>query len=276
MRLVMLCAALLMCLAFAGCAMNEETAASAPAKMVLDCGNGVMMTLNYVPAGEFMMGSPADEEDREDDEGPRHRVRIARGFHMGVCEVTQEQYEALIGENPSNFKGSDLPVENVSWTDAVEFCKRLSAHCGKPVRLPTEAEWEYACRAGTTTPFYFGETISTDQANYDGDFTYANGKPGEDRQKTTPAGSLPANALGLHDMHGNVWEWCGDWYDSGYYAKSPASDPQGPATGEFRVIRGGSWSGSPNFCRSADRAWLDPSLRYLINGFRVVVPTPAE
>jgi len=276
MRVVMLSAALLMCLAFAGCAMNEKAPASAPTEMILDCGNGVMIPLTYVPPGEFTMGSPADEQDREGDEGPQHRVRITRGFHMGVCEVTQEQYEAVMGENPSNFKGSDLPVEQVSWADAVEFCKRLSEKCGSAVRLPTEAEWEYACRAGTTTPFSFGETIYTDQANYDGDFAYGNGRPGEDRQKTTPVGSFQANAFGLHDMHGNVWEWCGDWYDAASYAESPTSDPQGPAAGEFRVIRGGSWSGSPNFCRSADRAWLDPSLRYLINGFRVVVPASDE
>jgi len=274
MRPVMLVAALAVCLGVAGCTGNEKMAANAPSEMVLDCGNGVKMTLVYIPAGEFLMGSPAAEKDRDDDEGPQHRVRITRGFHMAVHEVTHEQYEAVMGENPSHFKGANLPVEQVSWNDAVEFCKRLSAKWGKTVRLPTEAEWEYACRAGTTTPFYFGETISTNQANYDGDFVYGSGQKGEDRQKTMPVGSFPPNAFGLHDMHGNVWEWCGDWYDSGYYRKSPPSDPQGPETGESRVIRSGSWSGSPNFCRSADRAWLDPSLPYLITGFRVMAPLP--
>ena len=171
------------------------------------------------------MGSPANEPERSDDE-TQHRVTLTKGFYLGVHQVTQAQWQAVMGNNPSHFKGdSNLPVENVSWDDCVAFCEALGKKDGKTYRLPTEAEWEYACRAGTTTPFHFGDTISVNQANYDGNYTYGNGKKGVYRQKTTPVGSFPANAWGLFDMHGNVWEWCADWY--GPYPEEELKDPQG-------------------------------------------------
>src|SRR5262249_47079270 len=147
------------------------------------------------------------------DDETLHRVTLTQGFHLGVHQVTQAQWQAIMGNNPSNFTGNDRPVEMVSWNDCVDFCKRLGEKTGMWFRLPTEAEWEYACRAGTTTPFHFGETISTDQANYDGNYTYGNGTRGVYRKRTKPAGSFPANAWGLHEMHGNVWEWCQDGYE---------------------------------------------------------------
>ena len=176
------------------------------------------------------MGSPKEEKERKDDE-IQHKVTLTKGFYMGVYTVTQEQWQEVMGNNPSHFKGEkNLPVEHVSWDDCQEFIKKLREKDKKPYRLPTEAEWEYACRAGTTTPFHFGETISTDQANYNGNFTYGNGKKGVYREKTTPVGSFPANAWGLHDMHGNVWQWCQDWY--GDYPQKDVVDPQGPEKGE--------------------------------------------
>src|SRR5262249_26689915 len=151
------------------------------------------------------------EEGRSDDE-VQHRVTLTGGFFLGVHQVTQAQWQMVMGSKPSRFKGENLPVERVSWDDCQEFCKRLAERDGKRYRLPTEAEWGYACRAGTATPFPFGETISPDQANYGGYYTYGKGKEGVYRQKTTPVGSFPANAWGLFDMHGNVYEWCEDWY----------------------------------------------------------------
>jgi formylglycine-generating enzyme required for sulfatase activity len=161
-----------------------------------------------------------------------------------------------MGNNPSNFKlGAQHPVETVSWDDAKAFTKKLTAMNNGlyKFRLPTEAEWEYACRAGTTTPFYFGETISTDQANYDGNYVYGPGREGEYRKKTTPVGSFPPNDFGLYDMHGNVWEWCEDWYGEEYYKHSPRDNPKGPETGELRVLRGGSWLNFPRALRCALR-----------------------
>jgi formylglycine-generating enzyme required for sulfatase activity/serine/threonine protein kinase len=233
--------------------------------------NSIGMKLVWIPAGEFMMGSPSNEQGRHSDEGPQHKVTISKGFYMGIYEVTQAQWQAVMGSNPSNFKGNNLPVERVCWDDAVEFCEKLSRKEGKTYRLPTEAEWEYACRAGTATPFHTGGTISTDQANYDGDYTYGNGRKGIDRQKTIEVGSFSTNAFGLYDMHGNVLEWCSDWYDEKYYSKSPAIDPQGPSSGSSRVLRGGSWNGYPRYCRSAYRLRLSPVSRGINFGFRVVL-----
>ena len=271
-----------MALAFGACNKKEKT-------LTLDLGGGVTMDLALIPAGEFMMGSreSAQEVARKSGysgakaewftrEHPRHRVRITQPFYMGKYEVTQSQYERIMGTNPSFFKGSNLPVEMVSWDNAMEFCRKLSQRTGRKVRLPTEAEREYACRAGTTTPFHFGETISTSQVNYDGNLPYAGGAKGTCRQKTTSVGSFAANAWGLHDMHGNVAEWCSDWYDEGYYAKTPRQDPKGAVSGKYRVLRGGSWSGHSSGCRSAFRGCLGPTSRHSLIGFRVAVVAPGQ
>ncbi len=218
---------------------------------------GSEMKFAWVPPGTFLMGSPASELQREDDE-TQHRVTLTKGFYLGTHQVTQAQWWAVMGNNPSEFKGDALPVENVSWDDCQEFVKRLGQKTSKRFRLPTEAEWEYACRAGTTTPFHFGETISTDQANYDGNYTYGQGKKGDFREITTPGGSFPANAWGLHDMHGNVLEWCQDWF--GPYPKEDQKDPVGSNTGIARVLRGGSWFNDPRNCRSACRSRVDPGV----------------
>jgi len=249
------------------------------AELTLDLGNGVTMKLVKIPAGTFTMGSRDSAEDvakkgdsdaeMYEDEHPRHSVTITRPFYIGVYEVTQEQYQAVMGENPSGFKGAKNPVDTVSWDDAVAFCKALSVKTGRTLRLPTEAEWEYACRAGTTTPFHMGETISTDQANYHGKYTYGNGKKGVYREKTIPVGSFKPNAFGLYDMHGNVLEWCSDWCEDSY-PNVNTTDPNGPNTGEDRVFRGGSWDAVPVNCRSALRDGYSPDERESSFGFRVV------
>ena len=224
--------------------------------------NSIGMEFVKIPAGEFMMGSPSNEEGRDDDEGPQHRVRITKPFYVGVTEVTQAQYQAVMGKNPSHFKGAKNPVEKVSWSDCVEFCNRLSRKTGQSVRLPTEAEWEYACRAGTTGRFYFGDNDSGL-----GEYAWYTNNSGS---KTHPVGGKKPNAFGLYDMHGNVWEWCADWYDSGYYEQSPTDDPQGLRGGKTRVLRGGSWSDGPRLCRSARRFGYSPTGTHDSIGFRVV------
>ncbi|MEA1923166.1 MAG: formylglycine-generating enzyme family protein [Pseudomonadota bacterium] len=230
------------------------------------------MEFIWVPQGCFQMGSPSGEKGRDSDEGPVHRVCLD-GFWMGKYEVTQGQWQKITGNNPSRFKkGNNYPVEKVSWNDCQEFIKKLNRRSGKNFRLPTEAEWEYACRAGTTTPFSFGSTISTDQANYDGNYTYGRGRKGVYRKSTVSVGSFRPNAFGLYDMHGNVWEWCSDWYDSGYYKNSPEQNPQGASSGSSRVFRGGCWSSSPWCVRSANRGWLRPGSYFNILGFRLVSP----
>ena len=193
---------------------------------------------------------------------------MTKGFYIGVYLVSQEQWKEIMGNNPSKFRGEkNLPVDSVSWEDCQEFVKKLRHKDKKPYRLPSEAEWEYACRAGTTTPFHFGETISTDQANYFGEAVYGNGKKGLFRNKTTPVGSFPANAWGLHDMHGNVYQWCQDW--SGDYPQKDVVDPQGPDAGKYRVMRGGSWLFIPGDSRSAHRYENGPGARYYLCGLRV-------
>ena len=229
--------------------------------------NNIGMKFVWIPPGNFMMGSPKEEKERNADE-TQHKVTLTRGFYIGVYAVTQEEWQAVMGNNPSRFKGEKkLPVEMVSWDDCQKFCKKLQEKDRKPYRLPTEAEWEYACRAGTTTPFHFGETISTDQANYDGNYAYGNGKKGVDRKKTMPVGSFPANAWGLYDMHGNVWQWCQDRH--GDYPQKDVADPQGPENGKLRLWRGGSWGDDPECCRSAYRSGELPSHRYGSIGLRV-------
>ena len=249
----------------------------------VELGSGVPLAMVYIPGGRFWMGSPESEPKRRDSEGPQHKVTVP-AFYMGKYAVTQRQWRAVsllddverpLAPNPSCFKGDNLPVECVSWFDAVEFCQRLSRHTGHEYRLPSEAEWEYACRAGTSTPFHFGETISTDQANYNGDSIYGKGQKGMYRKKTTPVGSFDANRFGLYDMHGNVWEWCQDhWHEN--YEGAPIDGSAWLSSDESknRVVRGGSWDADPVFCRSAYRIWFDPGNDYDLLGFRVCCSAP--
>ena len=243
-------------------------------------GNGVILEMVSIPGGTFLMGSPNTEEDREDDESPQHSRTIAP-FSMGKFTVTQAQWKAVaalpqvnreLDSEPSYFKGDNLPVEQVIWDEAVEFCARLSRLTGRDYRLPSEAEWEYACRAGTRTPFHFGETLSTDLANYNGDYTYGAGKKGVYRGKTTPVGSFQvANNFGLYDMHGNVWEWCADsWHDNYQGAPRDGSAWQDDNDNQYRLLRGGSWDYYPWGCRCAYRSWGEPVNRRFNVGFRVV------
>jgi formylglycine-generating enzyme required for sulfatase activity len=257
-------------------AAEDRATAKQPKELTLDCGNGVLMQLALIPAGEFMMGSPENEPGRSSNEGPQHRVRITKPFFMDVNLVTQAQYDALMGgnssyKNPSCFPGENNPEETVDWDQAAAFCEALSKKTGQTVRLPTEAEWEYACRAGATTPFNTGETISADQANYDGHYTYGTGQKGINRRQTVAVGSFAPNAFGLYDMHGNLWEWCQDWYDGAYYKNSPTDDPPGPPSGQSHVMRGGSWADAPTSCRSAHRVREAPGVKgSYYTGFRVV------
>ncbi|MEO0827442.1 MAG: SUMF1/EgtB/PvdO family nonheme iron enzyme [Cyanobacteria bacterium J06635_15] len=229
-----------------------------------DLGQGITLELVMIPGGSFMMGSPDGQGD--DDERPQHKVTI-KPFLMGKYPVTQAQWKAVaalpkierdLKAEPPSFKGNDRPVEKVSWDDAMEFCERLSKQTGREYRLPSEAEWEYACRAGTTTPFYFGESLTSEQANFRGG-------------QTTDVGSYPANDFGLHDMHGNVWEWCLDhWHDN--YEGVPTEGSAWTEGGDSsrRLLRGGSWSYFPDYCRSADRYGFPRDDRFYNVGFRVV------
>ena len=237
---------------------------------------GLWMTFNYkgirhlfrwCEPGTFLMGSPADEPEREENE-TQHQVTFSRGFWIAETPVTQALWEIFMGDNPSYFKGAELPVEQVSWDDAQRFINKLNGM--KPelqLCLPTEAQWEYACRAGTTTPFYFGDNITTDQVNYDGNYPYNNGKKGEARNQTVEVKSLPPNAWGLYQMHGNVREWCQDWY--GQYPSQPVTDPQGAVSGAYRVLRGGSWFFFGRDWRSAYRNHDGPADRSHHYGFRL-------
>ena len=255
--------------------------------------NSIGMKLAYIPLGEFLMGSPSTEVGRRDDE-QQHRVHVTKPFYMGVYETTQAQYQQVISRNPSYFstlgggrtaivvKNTDqFPVEIVSWHDSVKFCNRLSkmenrkpyykfSDVGSVVivggdgyRLPTEAEWEYACRAGTKTSYTFGDRIQAGEVPL--------------YEQTDTDLKWPPNAFGLHDMHGGVREWCQDWYDETYYLQfksGTASDPQGPTAGQYRVVRGGSWADSENNCRSAVRHRLTPTGAGYFIGFRVVRESP--
>jgi hypothetical protein len=229
-----------------------------PETLSLDLGGGVTMELVLIPAGEFLMGC----EDGRDNEKPVHKVIISKPFYMGKYEVTQEQYEKVMGTNPSDFKGAKNPVDTVSWDDAQEFCNRLSKKTDYPITLPTEAQWEYACRAGTTTQWHSGdeEYLLDDYAWYGWLGGYG----------SNPSGRKRPNSFGLYDMHGNVWEWCSDWGSDTYYSESPSIDPTGSDTGSSRVYRGGYWLNSPDFCRSAFRFRNDPDYRYYGFGFRIV------
>ena len=235
------------------------------------------MEFVYVPGGEFEMGCGKKEQSCGNDEKPRHNVKVD-GFWIGKYEVTQAQWEAIMGNNPSYFKGADRPVEQVSWNDAQTFLQKLNAtvethgRASLQFRLPSEAEWEYAARAGTTTPFYFGETISTDQANYDGNYTYGNGKKGVYRQQTTDVGSFPNNAFGLYDMHGNVWEWVADTYHDNYNGAPNDGSIWGDlGDKKAKVLRGGSWNFLPFDLRSATRDRGNPGYDNYYLGFRAVI-----
>ena len=274
-----------------------------------DLGNGITLEMVAIPGGTFTMGSPANEKDSFDDERPQHQVTVPP-FFLGKYPITQAQWKAVasrtdlkvekdLDPDPSYFKdppkpplkrgasdsppfeggargGSptrwDRPVEQVNWYDAIEFCARLSKLTGREYRLPSEAEWEYACRAGTTTPFYFGETITGELANYSSSETYADEPKGEYREETTPVGQFSPNAFGLYDMHGNVWEWCADtWHDN--YDGAPRDGSVWIENGNHNrsPLRGGSWFNKPNHCRSADRNFYNRRDNYYFDyGFRVV------
>jgi formylglycine-generating enzyme required for sulfatase activity len=244
-----------------------------------DLGYGVQLEMVF-PGGTFLMGAPASEEGSRDFERPQHYVTV-QPFYMGKYTITQEQWEKVVYScpqvsekldlHPSYFKGDKLPVEQVSWYDAVEFCKRLAWKTGREYRLPSEAEWEYACRAGSAKPFSFADTITTDMVNYDGNYTYGNAPKGKYRVQTTPVGTFRSNDFGLYDMHGNVWEWCADkWHNS--YAGAP---DDGIAWLDKNVnrylLRGGSRNSTPWDCRSAYRDNYGPGNRDNDIGFRVVV-----
>lgn len=257
--------------------------------------NSIGMELARISPGSFRMGSPAAEAERETDEF-QHRVRLTRPFLIGVHEVTQEQFLAVTTKNPSFFGaanggGPRHAVDQVMWAEAAAFCEALSNRpeerkAGRRYRLPTEAEWEYCCRAGTRTAFHYGNTLSSGQANFDGRFPYGEVTKLPSVGRTAPVGSYPPNAFGLYDMHGNVQEWCADWYDPEYYRRGVEADPPGPTagvvrtgfqanstdpgdTGFYLVVRGGSWLDEGRACRAAYRFRCMPHVRYRMVGFRV-------
>ena len=241
--------------------------------ITLDLGKGISMDLIGIPGGEFVMGSPPEELERGSEESPQHSVKI-RPFLLGKYPVTQAQWRSIMGGNPSRFADSNdsdqKPVEKVSWFDCMQFCQQLSEIVDRELRLPTEAEWEYACRGKTKTPFYFGETINPELANYNGEYSYGKGTVGEYRYQTTKVGSFPANIFGLYDMHGNVAEWCNDtWHDN--YQGSPidGSAWNSNKRRDARVLRGGSWLHLPGSCRSAHRLRSSPESKSDAFGFRI-------
>jgi formylglycine-generating enzyme required for sulfatase activity len=238
-----------------------------------DLGNGVGLEMVAIPGGTFLMGSPETDPSPFDssplpNESPQHQVTV-KPFFMGKYTVTQKQWQAVaalpqikisLNPDPSSFKGENLPVEQISWYEAEEFCGRLSKKTGKTYRLPSEAEWEYGCRAGTTTPFYFGETITKDLVNCNHGLYH-----------TTPVGSFPPNAFGLYDMHGNIWEWCADpWHQNYNGAPNDGSIWGSGGNNKYKQLRGGSWDYYPGLCRSAYRYWVDADNRNNGIGFRVV------
>ena len=240
--------------------------------LVLSVGNA-RQVFRWIEAGRFLMGSPTEEPER----GPAetiHEVTLSRGFWLADTACTQAFWLAIWPVNPSCFQEHrDNPVENISWHDAqgfiAEFNRRLP---GSNARLPSEAEWEYACRAGTTTPFAFGEQITPAQVNYHSNYPYANGEKGPYRERTVVAASLPPNPWGLYEMHGNVWEWCADWYAE--YPSEPQLDPRGPKYGKQRVLRGGTWSDPGRYVRSANRSRIEPAYRPRSSGFRIALGQP--
>jgi formylglycine-generating enzyme required for sulfatase activity len=250
---------------------------------VLSCARRQAHEMVFIKGGTFTMGSSVMEAEHDFDES-LHEVTVS-SFFLGKYEVTQDQYQKIMKDNPSNFKGKELPVESISWFDAIIFCNKLSQSQGLTMvyeldetsikwdrnangyRLPTEAEWEFACRAGTSTPFNTGDNITTDQANYDGTYPYNNNAQGAFPEKTVPVGSYPANAWGLYNMHGNVFEWCWDWH--GFYALENQTNPTGASSGSLRVIRGGSWVNGGQTLRSANRGIYIPGGGNERIGFRL-------
>ncbi len=260
--------------------------------------NSIGMKFAHIPAGTFTMGSSRREAERDGKE-ERHPVTITQPFYIGAYEVTQAQYTAVMegvqdASNRSTFRGADRPVENVEWKRAKQFCERLTARAdevaaGRKYRLPTEAEWEYACRSGTSTAFHFGDSLSADEANFNGSYPAGAAAAGPYLRCTQEVGSYQPNAFGLFDMHGNVAEWCADWYDPDYYQDSPEEDPLGPpfgvvATGFtnngnenfFVVVRGGCWVDDGRACRSAYRFRAMPNTQYRLIGFRVVCTVQSD
>jgi formylglycine-generating enzyme required for sulfatase activity len=246
-----------------------------------DLGRGVTLDMALIPGGNFLMGSPDTEKFRFGEEGPQRNVEVP-AFYMGKFEVTQAQWQAVaalpkikldLNPSPSNFEGVDRPIQNVSWQEAAEFCARLSKKTGRKWRLPSEAEWEYACRAGTMTPFYYGENITSELSNYDGREPYASGPRGEFRKQTMPVGKTGfPNAFGLYDMHGNMWEWCLDpWHENYRAAPLDGSVWESGGDASQRIVRGGAWNRPANNCRSAYRLKVQPGKRYDVIGFRVVI-----
>ena len=263
---------------------KAQTNPVAPTVITEILPKGILLEMVKIPAGSFLMGTEEAEvirlckEYRTDDykyEMPKHRVNLQE-FYLGKYPITQEQYQAVMGNNPSEFQDNPKnPVENVSWDDAQEFCRKLSQKTGKKYGLPSEAQWEYACRAGTETPFYFGETIKTDSVNYDSNYPFGDTPKGEYREQTTPVNKFLPNNFGLYDMHGNVWEWCEDgWHEN--YQNAPR---EGSAWNEndsqinlnIRSLRGGSWNSYSGRCRSAYRYKFIADYRCNYFGFRLAL-----
>jgi len=249
-----------------GCVHTLEVQAAAdelPKQISINVADSVAIRFVLVPPGNFKMGSSPEEQQRNRDEGPKHTVEITKPFYISVFEVTQQQYETVMGANPSMYKGATRPIEGITWGEATKFCDALSTKLGKAFRLPTEAEWEYACRGGTRTPYYTGDSLDTSAANF------ANSRLGGAVPGTMPVGAFKPNPLGLYDMHGNIEEWCKDWYSADYYAMGDNLDPQGPVLGEQHVARGGCWMSPADCCRCAARDEPVPKQDNI--GFRVVL-----
>ena len=228
---------------------------------------GVRQVFRWCEPGVFLMGSPENEPERGENE-LQHQVTLTKGFWIADTTVTQALWQVVMGDNPSHFKGDENPVETVNWEDAQAFINRMNGMKAElKLCLPTEAQWEYACRAGATTPFSWGDQIDSRYVNFDGNFPYSIGHKSEYRERTVTVKELPCNDWGLYQMHGNVLEWCQDWY--GEYPPESVIDPQGPGPGDSRVLRGGSWLGSGGICRSASRYGFVPSIRYNYFGFRL-------
>jgi formylglycine-generating enzyme required for sulfatase activity len=264
-------------------ALQIKTEAISVPGYVEELADGVAIKMVRIMGGEFEMGSPLGEKERFQSEDPQHSVTL-ESFFLGQMPVTQAQWKVVAGWpklrvalNPtrSHFNGANRPVEQVTWEEAMEFCQRLSKRSQRTYTLPSEAHWEYACRAGSTTPFAFGETLTPELANYDGNYTYGTGPKGAYRKETTDVGRFPANAWGLHDMHGNVWEWCLDHWE-GTYQGAPSDGRAWLSAGaeQRRLLRGGSWYAPPRNCRSASRYRRPPSPRNASIGFRLCVSPP--